>query len=65
MTTSVPSSVAPNKAEAGLTDLQAMVDYMAEFANTGAGDDPLPVPTRAERGARQLPGRCSGVVRAR
>ena len=27
----------------GKTDLQAMVDYMAEFANTGAGDPPLPV----------------------
>lgn len=34
-----------NKAEAGLTDLQAMVNYMDEFANTGEGDDPLPVPT--------------------
>ena len=31
------------------TDLQAMVDYMAEFANTGEGDPPLPVPVEAER----------------
>ncbi|HCB06553.1 MAG TPA: hypothetical protein DEQ43_20315 [Nocardioides bacterium] len=35
-----------NKAEAGLTDLQAMVNYLDEFANTGAGDPPLPVPTK-------------------
>ncbi len=35
-----------NKAEAGLTDLQAMVNYMAEFANTDEGDPPLPVPTK-------------------
>ena len=34
-----------DKAEAGLTDLQAMVNYLDEFANTGEGDDPLPVPT--------------------
>lgn len=34
-----------NKAEAGLTDLQAMVNFMDEFANTGEGDAPLPVPT--------------------
>lgn len=34
-----------NKAEAGLTDLQAMVNYMDEFANVDEGDDPLPVPT--------------------
>ena len=32
-----------NKQDTGMTDLQAMVDYMAEFANTGAGDPPLPV----------------------
>ncbi len=31
------------KQETGKTDLQAMVEYMAEFANTGAGDAPLPV----------------------
>ena len=35
-----------NKAEAGLTDLQAMVNYLDEFANTGEGDPPLPVPTK-------------------
>ena len=35
-----------NKAEAGLTDLQAMVNFMAEFANTDEGDPPLPVPTK-------------------
>ena len=29
-----------------MTDLQAMVDYMDEFANTGEGDQPLPVPTK-------------------
>jgi 5'-nucleotidase len=45
-----------NKAEAGLTDLQAMVNYFDEFANTGAG--------QAERGARQLPACCARVVRA-
>jgi 5'-nucleotidase len=32
-----------NKQDTGKTDLQAMVDYMAEFANVGAGDAPLPV----------------------
>ena len=32
-----------NKQDTGMTDLQAMVEYMAEFANTGAGDPPLPV----------------------
>ena len=32
-----------DKHDTGKTDLQAMVDYMAEFANTGAGDPPLPV----------------------
>ena len=32
-----------NKQDTGKTDLQAMVDYMNEFANTGEGDAPLPV----------------------
>ena len=32
-----------NKQDTGMTDLQAMVDYMAEFANPGEGDAPLPV----------------------
>ena len=32
-----------NKQDTGMTDLQAMVEFMAEFANTGAGDPPLPV----------------------
>ena len=31
-----------NKQDTGMTDLQAMVDYMAEFARR-AGDPPLPV----------------------
>ncbi|GAB3260926.1 ExeM/NucH family extracellular endonuclease [Nocardioides dilutus] len=34
------------KQDTGQTDLQAMVDYMDEFANTGEGDDPLPVPSK-------------------
>lgn len=34
---------ATNKADTGKVDLQAMVDYMDEFANTGEGDSPLPV----------------------
>ncbi len=32
-----------SKQDTGKADLQAMVDYMAEFANAGAGDPPLPV----------------------
>jgi 5'-nucleotidase len=32
-----------NKQDTGMTDLQAMVEYMAEFANTDEGDVPLPV----------------------
>lgn len=32
-----------NKRDTGKVDLQAMVDYMAEFANTEEGDPPLPV----------------------
>ena len=32
-----------NKQDTGMTDLEAMVDYMAEFANASEGDDPLPV----------------------
>jgi 5'-nucleotidase len=31
------------KRDTGKVDLQAMVDYMAEFADTRAGDQPLPV----------------------
>jgi 5'-nucleotidase len=34
------------KQDTGQTDLEAMVDYLAEFANTGEGDAPLPVPTK-------------------
>ena len=34
---------ATNKRDTGKVDLQAMVDYMAEFANTAEGDEPLPV----------------------
>ncbi len=32
-----------NKQDTGMTDLQAMVEYMGEFANVAEGDDPLPV----------------------
>ena len=32
-----------SRQDTGKADLQAMVDYMAEFANAGAGDPPLPV----------------------
>jgi 5'-nucleotidase len=32
-----------NKRDTGKVDLQAMVDYMAEFANSEEGDPPLPV----------------------
>jgi 5'-nucleotidase len=34
------------KQDTGKTDLQGMVEYMAEFANTAEGDSPLPVPTK-------------------
>ena len=34
------------KQDTGQTDLEAMVEYMAEFANTDEGDDPLPVPSK-------------------
>jgi 5'-nucleotidase len=34
---------ATNKRDSGQVDLQAMVDYMAEFANAEAGDPALPV----------------------
>ena len=36
------------KQDTGKTDLQAMVDYMDEFANTGEGDEPL-APDFAQR----------------
>ena len=54
-----------NKQDTGQTDLQGMVNYLAEFANTGEGDDPAAGADRAERGARQLPVRCAGCLRAR
>ena len=54
-----------NKQDTGMTDLQAMVDYMAEFANTGAGDPPLPVDYAPARGRGPVPGRRAGVVRRR
>ena len=38
-----------SKQDTGQTDLQAMVDYMDEFANTGEGDAPLPVRLQPER----------------
>ena len=41
-----PAFNVPGQAQYGQTDLQAMVDYMAEFANTGAGDQPLPAPAK-------------------
>ncbi len=53
-----------NKAEAGLTDLQAMVNYMDEFANTGEGDAAAAGADEAERRARQLPACGAGDVRA-
>ena len=49
----------------GKTDLQAQVDYFAEFANAGAGDQPLPGPLEAERRRRRLPGRRPESVRSR
>ena len=36
-------SEATNKRDTGKIDLQAMVDYLDEFANTEEGDSPLPV----------------------
>ena len=54
-----------NKQDTGKTDLQAMVDYMAEFANAGAGDPPLPVDYAQRAVGVAVPGRRPGVVRRR
>ena len=51
-----------SKQDTGKADLQAMVDYMAEFANAGAGDPPLPVDLGPAGRRREVPGRRSGVV---
>ena len=40
------------KQDTGKTDLQAMVDYMDEFANTGEGDHRCRRRLQAERGQR-------------
>ena len=45
-----------NKQDTGMTDLQAMVEYMAEFANTGAGDPPLPVDASQRAVGVKFPG---------
>ncbi|MBF4767007.1 bifunctional metallophosphatase/5'-nucleotidase [Nocardioides agariphilus] len=37
-----------NKKDTGMVDLQAMVDYMDEFANTAEGDAPLPISYRQQ-----------------
>ena len=42
-----------------------MVDYMEEFANTGAGDPPLPVPTKQNGVHVNFPAGRTGVVRRR
>ena len=44
------------KRDTGKVDLQAMVDYMAEFANTGAGDPPLPISYAQQAVGVKLPG---------
>ncbi len=43
VTTSPTLNSGAGKQDTGKTDLQAQVDYFDEFANTGEGDDPLPV----------------------
>ena len=45
-----------NKQDTGMTDLQAMVDYMAEFANVGAGDRRSRSTTRSARSGVRFPG---------
>ena len=59
MTTSPPLRDGTNKQDTGKTDLQAMVEYMAEFANTGAGDPPLPVDYSQRAVGVRVPGRCA------
>ena len=46
-----------SKRDTGKVDLQAMVDYMAEFANAAQGDAPLARRLRAARRGRQPAGR--------
>ncbi len=41
------------KRDTGKVDLQAMVDYMAEFANAAQGDAPLARRLRAALGGRE------------
>ena len=53
-----------SKQDTGKVDLQAMVDYMAEFANTAEGDAPLPVDYTQRAVGVAFPAGCSGVVRA-
>ena len=43
------------KQDTGMTDLQAMVDYMAEFANIGAGDRRCPVDYASARSGVRFP----------
>ena len=50
------------KQDTGKTDLQGMVDYMAQFGSGGELGQPG---LQAERGARHLPGGRSGKLRAR
>ena len=47
-----------------MTDLQAMVNYIDEFANTGEGDAPLPVPTKQNGVHVAFPAGRPGVLRA-
>jgi 5'-nucleotidase len=44
------------KRDTGKVDLQAMVDYMAEFANPGAGDPPLPISYAQQAVGVKFPG---------
>ena len=62
-TTSARFTSGTQQADTGKTDLQAMVDYMAEFA--GGTKPPLPVDYTPARGRREVPGRRSGGVRGR
>ena len=64
MTTSARFAGGTNKQDTGKTDLQAMVDYMAEFANTGDGDPPLPVDYTQRAVGVKFPAGARGVLRA-
>ena len=54
-----------NKQDTGKTDLQAMVDYMAEFANTVPATPPLPVDYAQRAVGVAFPAGAPGVVRRR